>query len=87
MRTGAAAGHEGYFHEAVYYSSDEELLAVLVPFLTGGPAAGEPTVVSLGERNAALVRGALPAVPASSSPAATASTPVRPRRSGRTGRC
>jgi anti-sigma regulatory factor (Ser/Thr protein kinase) len=61
MRTGAAAGHEGYFHEAVYYSSDEELLAVLVPFLTGGPAAGEPTVVSLGERNAALVRAALPA--------------------------
>jgi anti-sigma regulatory factor (Ser/Thr protein kinase) len=61
MRTGAAAGHEGYFHEAVYYSSDEELLAVLVPFLTGGSDAGEPTLVALGERNAALVRSALPA--------------------------
>jgi anti-sigma regulatory factor (Ser/Thr protein kinase) len=61
MRTGAAAGHEGYYHEAVYYSSDEELLAVLVPFLTGGSAAGEPTLVALGERNAALVRSALPA--------------------------
>ena len=61
MRTGAAAGHEGYYHEALYYSSDEELLAVLVPFLTGGSDAGEPTLVALGERNAALVRSALPA--------------------------
>jgi anti-sigma regulatory factor (Ser/Thr protein kinase) len=61
MRTGAAAGHEGYFHEAVYYSSDEELLAVLVPFLTDGSDAGEPTLVALGERNTALVRSALPA--------------------------
>jgi anti-sigma regulatory factor (Ser/Thr protein kinase) len=61
MRTGAAAGHEGYYHEAVYYSSDEELLAVLVPFLTGGSDEGEPTLVALGERNAALVRSALPA--------------------------
>ncbi|MEV6494207.1 anti-sigma factor RsbA family regulatory protein [Actinoplanes sp. NPDC051633] len=60
MRTGSAAGHRGYFHEAVHYSSDEELLAVLVPFLTGGPAAGEPTLVSLGARNAELVRSALP---------------------------
>ena len=60
MRTGAAQGHLGYFHEALYYSSDEELLAVLVPFLTEGAAAGEPTVVALGERNAALVRSALP---------------------------
>ena len=61
MRTGAAAGHEGYLHEAVHYSSDDELLAVLVPFLTGGSDAGEPTLVALGERNAALVRSALPA--------------------------
>ncbi len=61
MRTGAAAGHLGYYHEAVRYSSDEELLAVAVPFLLGGVAAGEPTVVSLGERTGALVRAALPA--------------------------
>ncbi|RKR86338.1 anti-sigma regulatory factor (Ser/Thr protein kinase) [Micromonospora pisi] len=59
MRTGAAAGHRGYYHEAVYYDSDEELLAVVVPFLLGGVEAGEPTVVSLGERSAALVRGAV----------------------------
>ena len=61
MRTGAAAGHEGYFHEAVVYSSDDELLAVLLPFLAGGSDANEPTLVALGERNAALVRTALPA--------------------------
>lgn len=64
MRTGAAAGHNGYFHEAVYYASDEELLAVVVPFLRGGVAAGEPTVVALGEQHAALVRAALPATDA-----------------------
>ena len=61
MRTGAAAGHVGYFHEAVCYDSDEHLPGVVVPFLLDGVAAGEPTVVSLGERNAALVRAALPA--------------------------
>jgi anti-sigma regulatory factor (Ser/Thr protein kinase) len=61
VRTGAAAGHTGYYHEALPYSSDDELLAVLVPFLTGGGDAGEPTLVALGERNAALVRSALPA--------------------------
>ena len=61
MRTGAAAGNAGYFHEAVCYDSDEHLLGVVVPFLLGGVAAGEPTVVALGERNAALVRAALPA--------------------------
>ncbi|MGW4945306.1 anti-sigma factor RsbA family regulatory protein [Actinoplanes sp. NPDC004185] len=61
MRTGAAAGHTGYFHEAVCYDSDEDLLAVAVPFLLGGVAAGEPTLVGLGGRNAELVRAALPA--------------------------
>ncbi len=61
MRTGAAAGHTGYFHEAVRYDSDEHLLAVVVPFLLGGAAAGEPTLVAFGARNAALVRDALPA--------------------------
>ncbi|AVT29625.1 transcriptional regulator [Plantactinospora sp. BC1] len=61
MRTGAAAGHEGYYHEAVTYHSDDELLAVVLPFLLGGVSAGEPTVVSLGERTGALVRAALPA--------------------------
>ncbi|MEV4282621.1 sensor histidine kinase [Actinoplanes xinjiangensis] len=61
MRTGAAAGHTGYFHEAVCYDSDDHLLAVAVPFLLGGVAAGEPTIVGLGGRTADLVRAALPA--------------------------
>ncbi|MFI6330189.1 anti-sigma factor RsbA family regulatory protein [Micromonospora chersina] len=61
MRTGAAAGHVGYFHEAILYDSDEHLLAVVLPFLLGGVEAGEPTVVGLGARNAELVRRALPA--------------------------
>ncbi|MEV4538635.1 anti-sigma factor RsbA family regulatory protein [Asanoa sp. NPDC049518] len=60
-RSGAAAGHVGYFHEAVYYDTDDELLAVLVPFLTGGVDEKEPTVVSLGPEKALLVRRALPA--------------------------
>lgn len=62
MRTGAAAAHTGYFHEAIRYDSDEHLLGVVVPFVLGGVAAGEPTLLTFGERNAALVRAALPAV-------------------------
>ncbi|MCZ7438652.1 sensor histidine kinase [Micromonospora sp. WMMC241] len=60
MRTGAAAGHVGYFHEAILYDSDDHLLAVVLPFLLGGVEAGEPTVVGLGGRGAELVRRALP---------------------------
>jgi anti-sigma regulatory factor (Ser/Thr protein kinase) len=60
MRTGAAAGRTGYVHEAVFYADDEELLGVVVPFLRDGVAAAEPTVVSLGEEHAELVRAALP---------------------------
>ncbi|MFE9957625.1 anti-sigma factor RsbA family regulatory protein [Micromonospora sp. NPDC005299] len=60
MRTGAAAGHVGYYHEAILYDSDEHLLAVVLPFLLGGIEAGEPTVVGFGHRNAELVRRALP---------------------------
>ncbi|GAA4958247.1 sensor histidine kinase [Actinoplanes utahensis] len=60
MRTGAAAGHHGYYHEAVCFGSDEDLLAVALPFLTGGVDAGEPTVVALGSRHTELVRAALP---------------------------
>lgn len=59
MRTGAAAGHEGYFHETAFYASDEELLAIVVPFLRGGQEAGEPTLATLNATNARLVRGHL----------------------------
>ena len=62
MRTGAAAGHVGYFHEAAYYDSDAQLLDIVVPFLRDGLDAGEPTVVALGEAHTALVRRAMPHV-------------------------
>jgi anti-sigma regulatory factor (Ser/Thr protein kinase) len=50
----------GYDHAAIHYTSDAELLAVVVPFLTGGLTAGEPTVVSLEPERAEQVRAALP---------------------------
>ncbi|MEQ0559765.1 sensor histidine kinase [Amycolatopsis sp. NEAU-NG30] len=55
-----ATDQRGYDHAAVHYTSDAELLAVVVPFLEKGIAAGEPTVVSLEPRRAELVRAALP---------------------------
>ncbi|MGW3992482.1 anti-sigma factor RsbA family regulatory protein [Amycolatopsis sp. NPDC004772] len=51
---------QGYDHAAVHYSGDEDLLAVAVPFLEGGLAGGEPTLVSLEPERAELVRAALP---------------------------
>lgn len=59
MRSGAAAGHAGYFHQTAFYGSDDELLDVVVPFLREGVEAGEPTIVTFAERNAALARAAL----------------------------
>src|SRR3954452_20606383 len=59
VRTGAPAGQRGYFHEALLYDSDEEFLAVALPFLRDGVAAGEPVVVALGDRSGALVQAAL----------------------------
>jgi anti-sigma regulatory factor (Ser/Thr protein kinase) len=59
MRTGAATGHVGCLHEAVIYDSDDELVAILVPYLEAGIAAGEPAVASLSTEQGALVRSAL----------------------------
>lgn len=59
MRTGAAAGHRGFFHETALYGSEQELLSILTPFLVGGVDAGEPTLVALGEANERLVRSAI----------------------------
>src|SRR5690348_16157814 len=58
MRTGAGAGHTGYLHEAALYSSERELLDIVVPFLLGGLEAGEPTVCAFGPEHADLVRRA-----------------------------
>ncbi|GAA2597612.1 anti-sigma factor RsbA family regulatory protein [Winogradskya consettensis] len=61
MRTGAPAGHRGYYHEALQYASDDEFLSVAVPFLLDGVAAGEPSIVVLGTPSGELLRDALPA--------------------------
>ena len=46
-------------HEALVYSSDEEFLEPLVPFLQDGLAAGEPVSVVLNPSKIALLRDAL----------------------------
>src|SRR4051794_30091791 len=60
MRTGAARGHAGNFHEAGFYRTDAEFLALIVPFVTEGTAAGEPVVIGYDPRKCDLLRAALP---------------------------
>ncbi|WP_433219118.1 anti-sigma factor RsbA family regulatory protein [Dactylosporangium sp. CS-047395] len=59
MRAGAPAGHRGFFHEAAFYRTDEEFLAILTPFLADGVAAGEPVVCAFGARRQDLLRDAI----------------------------
>ncbi|MET1073689.1 MAG: sensor histidine kinase [Umezawaea sp.] len=59
MRSGAARGHVGHFHETAFYGSDEEFVSVVEPFVSDGVGAGEPTVVSCSDSNEKLVREAL----------------------------
>src|ERR1700746_2706493 len=56
MRTGAAAGQAGHFHEAGFYGSDAEFRALIVPFVDEGIAAGEPVIIGYDDRKNALVR-------------------------------
>lgn len=60
MRTGAARGHLGNFHEAGFYGSDGEFLALIVPFVIEGLAAAEPVVIGYDARKCDLLRVALP---------------------------
>src|SRR3954452_3677959 len=60
MRTGAPVGHVGNFHEAGFYSSDAEFLALILPFVIDGLAAGEPVVIGYDPRKCDLLRAALP---------------------------
>src|ERR1700746_131226 len=60
MRTGAAAGQAGHFHEAGFYGSDIEFRALVVPFAEEGIAAGEPVIIGYDDRNNAMVRPWLP---------------------------
>ena len=56
MRTGAARGQAGHFHEAGFYGSDTEFRALIVPFAEEGIAAGEPVIIGYDSRKNALVR-------------------------------
>jgi hypothetical protein len=47
MRTGAARGQAGHFHEAGFYGSDAEFRALIVPFAEEGIAAGDRVVVTV----------------------------------------
>lgn len=59
MRSGAARGHVGYFHETAFYGSDDDFLTIVVPFLDGGVAAGEPVLVACRPEGERLVRDAV----------------------------
>jgi anti-sigma regulatory factor (Ser/Thr protein kinase) len=56
MRTGAARGHVGHFHEAGFYSTDAEFAALIVPVVEEGLAAGEPVIIGYDERKCSLLR-------------------------------
>jgi anti-sigma regulatory factor (Ser/Thr protein kinase) len=60
MRPGAAAEQAGFIHDAAHYGSDEEFVALVVPFLTDGLKAGESTFAVFTEAKTALLRDALP---------------------------
>lgn len=56
MRTGAARGQVGHFHEAGFYGSDAEFRALIVPFAEEGIAAGEPVIIGCDDRKSGLLR-------------------------------
>ena len=56
MRTGAARGQVGHFHEAGFYGSDAEFAALIVPFAEQGIAAGEPVIIGYDDRKSGLLR-------------------------------
>jgi anti-sigma regulatory factor (Ser/Thr protein kinase) len=56
----ASAPHEnGFEHSALIYGSDEAFLETALPFVEGGVAAGEPTLVAVQGRNIESLRAAL----------------------------
>src|SRR5215831_5652645 len=56
MRSGAARGQVGNFHEAGFYGSDAEFRALIVPFAEEGIAAGEPVIIGYDDRKSGLLR-------------------------------
>ncbi|MDX8029250.1 sensor histidine kinase [Lentzea sp. BCCO 10_0856] len=49
----------GFFHETALYGSDDDFLAIAVPFVEGGLRAGQPTLIACAAKNSTLLRGAL----------------------------
>jgi anti-sigma regulatory factor (Ser/Thr protein kinase) len=56
MRTGAARGQMGHYHEAGFYGSDAEFAALIVPFAEEGIVAGEPVIIGYDDRKSGLLR-------------------------------
>ena len=56
MRTGAARGQVGHYHEAGFYGSDAEFAALIVPFAEEGITAGEPVIIGYDDRKSGLLR-------------------------------
>lgn len=59
MSSGVSAERAGFGHEAAIYDSDEEFLAMVMPFLRDGIGAGEPTLLGGNTRQEQLVRDTL----------------------------
>jgi anti-sigma regulatory factor (Ser/Thr protein kinase) len=57
--SGGAGQRPSFRHELLLHRDDDELLAVVVPFVLDGLAAGEPVFVGGGERCAGLLRAHL----------------------------
>ena len=53
--TSTPTRHAAFLHAGMIYSTDEELLAVALPFLRDGAAAGEPTLLAGNERQQRIV--------------------------------
>ncbi|BCJ46255.1 hypothetical protein GCM10010168_52060 [Actinoplanes ianthinogenes] len=59
MRTGAARGYMGHFHEGGFYDSDAAFLRLIVPFVEDGLSAGEAVVLGYDDRKSELLRARL----------------------------
>jgi anti-sigma regulatory factor (Ser/Thr protein kinase) len=59
MRTGPARDATGNVHEAGFYRTDAEFLALIHPFVTEGLTAGEPVIIGYDERKCDLIRATL----------------------------
>jgi anti-sigma regulatory factor (Ser/Thr protein kinase) len=59
VRTGPPRDCTGNFHEAGFYTSDAEFLAMVHPFVTDGLAVGEPVIIGYDQRKCTLLRTTL----------------------------